>query len=108
MILRYIYIYIYIYVAVAACVFKLWAYFVRIKTRPLRKNGPFFECFPYVCPEPVLANSSFCIYQWLKKTVFAHPNKHGRLSDRPLPLVHKTVVFFECFSYVCPEPVLVK
>jgi hypothetical protein len=23
-----------------------------------RKNGPFFECFPYVCPEPVLVKST--------------------------------------------------
>jgi hypothetical protein len=25
----------------------------------LRKNGPFFECFPYVCSEPVLVKCSF-------------------------------------------------
>jgi hypothetical protein len=25
----------------------------------LRKNGLFFECFPYVCPEPVLMNDRF-------------------------------------------------
>jgi hypothetical protein len=25
----------------------------------LRKNGPFFECFPYVCPEPVLVKHLF-------------------------------------------------
>jgi hypothetical protein len=25
----------------------------------LRRNGPLFECFPYVCPEPVLVKCSF-------------------------------------------------
>jgi hypothetical protein len=25
----------------------------------VRKTASFFECFPYVCPEPVLAKSSF-------------------------------------------------
>eukprot|EP01046_Picozoa_sp_COSAG06_P012688 COSAG06_NODE_753_length_12547_cov_928.116244_10_plen_94_part_00 len=25
-----------------------------IRNRPLRKTVVFFECFPYVCPEPVL------------------------------------------------------
>jgi len=29
-------------------------------------------CFPYVCPEPVLAKRSSFIYKWLKKTVFTH------------------------------------
>jgi hypothetical protein len=30
----------------------------------------FFECFPYVCPEPVLVKSSFLYinYKWRKKT----------------------------------------
>ena len=25
----------------------------------LRTNGPFFECFPYVCPDPVAVQRSF-------------------------------------------------
>jgi hypothetical protein len=35
---------------------------LELRLRPvilLRKNGPIFECFPYVCPEPVLVKSSF-------------------------------------------------
>ena len=38
----------------------------------LRKNGPFFECCPYVCPEPVLAKRSHLFINGSKKTVFTH------------------------------------
>ena len=36
------------------------------------KRPPCLECFPCVCPEPVLVKCSFSIHKWLKRTVFTH------------------------------------
>jgi len=45
--------------------------------RPLQKPCHVFECFPYVCPEPVLANIRFFKFEWYKlahkKEFFAPP-----------------------------------
>jgi hypothetical protein len=44
-------------------------HFTQVQT--VRETSFFVECFPYVCPEPVLAKRSFIyIYKWLKKAVF--------------------------------------
>ena len=40
------------------------------------KNGIFFECFPYVCPEPVLAKASFIYINGSKMPFFP-----GRVQD---------------------------
>ena len=48
----------------------------------------FFECFPYVCPEPVLVNSSVLYINGFKKWRFSH-NRHpaaarARRGEAPL------------------------
>jgi hypothetical protein len=37
----------------------------------LRENGTFFECFPYVCPEPVLVKSCILYINGSKSAVFS-------------------------------------
>jgi hypothetical protein len=52
------------------------------------KNGIFFECFPYVCPEPVLAKSSFSYINGSKMPCFAGAILYGgadRLPRVPAP-----------------------
>jgi hypothetical protein len=67
--------------------------------------------FPVVHPEPVLANDRAFQKKLAPKTtaIFAHLQ---RLADSfgtdGGDALRKTGPFFECFPYVCPEPVLVK
>ena len=42
-----------------AALLKIWYIVFFVWTSIGRENGIFFECFPYVCPEPVLVKSSF-------------------------------------------------
>jgi hypothetical protein len=47
------------------------------------------------------------IYKWLKR-LFLLTRSSGARSLSAVSNPEETVVFFECFPYVCPEPVLVK
>jgi hypothetical protein len=43
---------------------------LRVHQEDLRKTRLRFECFPYVCPEPVLVECSFLYKEWRKRRVF--------------------------------------
>jgi hypothetical protein len=81
---------------------------------------------PHVCPEPVLANAQVLsfknggarqkgfphqqsIVSWRLKSGIERTSFESRtlLFPGSTPC-EKTVLCFECFPYVCPEPVLVK
>ena len=74
----------------------------------MRKRASlFFEFFPYGCPEPVLVKRSLLVYK------MASPKRSHELfapelgGDAISPHLRERSAF-ECFPYVCPEPVLVK
>ena len=70
--------------------------------------------FPDVCPEPVLVNlSCFSIPKMPRKEAllsFRTRVERGRLQRRQLPAhqLQEKRRLFECFPYVCPEPVWAK
>ena len=76
------------------------------------ENGIFFECFPHVCPEPVLAKSSFLYINGSKMPFCAGINLgEGDVSLATMKAAlkgAKNAIFFLRFPYVCPEPVLAK
>ena len=49
-----------------------------------KEKRSFFECFPYVCPEPVLVKKIAFIYKLLKRTVFSPAQRilHLQVSQR--------------------------
>ena len=69
------------------------------------------ECFPDVCPEPVLVNRSLLVVleNGIAKDAVSDLLRHAsqKLSAQPSVLLENGT-FFECFPYDCPEPVLVK
>jgi hypothetical protein len=96
-------------------------------------TGPFFECFPYVCPEPVLANARFSVPNDFDSPANRREREALRLlaeraGELPRELVQpeecvrddcvkqgrvppaeRTSRLFNCSGYryyVCPEPVL--
>ena len=79
-----------------ACVDRGWP-----RTVPhLRKNAPFLECFPYVCPEPVLVKWSVLMNEWRKKWRFSHRCSRAHQEREALwwgGLCIETVWFCECF-----------
>jgi len=76
------------------------------------ENASLFECFLYVCPEPVLVKRSFFSIKWRKKTRFPHRRRrHPHRCQRPAektPFMRHlcTVSRSSNFPYDCPEPVL--
>jgi hypothetical protein len=76
---------------------ELWIEMCLNVTRTVRKTASFFECFPYVCPEHVLAKRPFLYVNGSKMPFFAGCHRwllHGRLcqlqpswqsADRPRP-----------------------
>ena len=70
---------------------------------PEYKKGPFFECFPYVCPKPILVKYSFLCINGSKRpfvlTVVSmgpHPNLRGENNNDG-----SGGPFFECFISLC-------
>ena len=66
----------------ATGVVEIWLWAVVGPVHPVRKRAPlFFECFPQVCPEPVLAHQSFLVtYKMAQKIcVFLHIFRRGVL-----------------------------
>ena len=54
--------------AATAIVYRL------LSQRPISpgRKRPFFECFPYVCPEPVLVKKCILYINGAKKDTFSH------------------------------------
>jgi hypothetical protein len=99
--------------------------------RPAKWSPSFFECCPFVCPEPVWVKRSFLLIDGKPtvgtKRVFTESSSlvsppstppaaaaaaavgsaPGAYSCRFLPSCEKTVSFLS-FPHVCPEPVLAK
>jgi len=65
------------------------------KGTPCRNASSFFECFPYVCPEPVLAKDHFQ-YKRAQKHAFPY---HVFVPPRAML---RTVTCSHC--HACPEP----
>ena len=68
----------------------------------LQQKRSFFECFPYVCPEPVLVKISFLYINGAKTRLFTC--KCPVPKERPVFSIEKC---HESFVVFCPEPVLV-
>ena len=67
---------------------------------PMR-NATFFECFPYVCPEPVLVKRSFFSIKWYKNGV----SDLSALAINSLCGTKRTLSS-TAFFYIRPKPVL--
>ena len=78
---------------------------------PEYKKRSFFECFPYVCPEPVLVKCSFLCINGSKRpfvltvvSMGAHPNLRGENNND----VSGGPFLSASFPYVFPKSVLVQ
>jgi hypothetical protein len=74
----------------------------RHKTHPL-----FFECFPYVCPEPVLVKCSFLYINGSKSGVFRTPGKLKLAASAEIaasPTGRNTLLLLLLLRNFCPEP----
>ena len=106
---------------------------VQDHVEPCEKRLSCFECFPYVCPEPVLAKWFVSSVEMAQKGVFRTEDikaRHGRVAIMRMkfrsrcrevvcaqklraqlldpPETNKNATFPSTFRNVCPEPVLAK